>query len=32
LLLQDLGDGAGTDGVAALADGEALAGLERDRA
>src|SRR5215213_7062243 len=30
-LLQDLGDGAGTDGVATLADGEALAGLERDR-
>jgi len=27
----DLGDGAGADGVAALADGEALAGLERDR-
>ncbi len=31
VLLQDLGDGAGTDGVAALADGEALTGLERDR-
>ena len=30
-LAQDLGDGAGADGVAALADGEALAGLERDR-
>src|SRR4051794_3018550 len=30
-LAQDLCDRAGTDGVAALADGEALAGLERDR-
>src|SRR5438876_359366 len=30
-LLDDRDDGAGTDGAAALADGEALAELERDR-
>src|SRR3989304_4709364 len=30
-LLLDLDDRAGADGVAALSDGEALAGLERDR-
>src|SRR5207244_2744860 len=31
VLAGDAGDGAGTDGAAALADGEALADLERDR-